>query len=261
MSVASSSPDGAARLQARGIVRRYNGRSVVDGVDLDAAAGDVTVIIGPNGAGKTTLFNSLAGADHPDEGRVLLDGHDITMLRSDARSRLGLARTFQQSTVFASLTVEENLMIGAENRRHNGSLRGLLGLPDRTRDADRSVVDEVMSEFSLRPLRHTVAGRLPTGTLRIVELARALCTRPSVLLLDEPASGLDDSETEDLHHRLHALAARGMALVMVEHDLDLVREAADVVYVMAAGTMMASGPPGEVIRRDDVRAVALGIPQ
>jgi len=249
-----------SRLEARQIVRTFDERIVVDHVDLVAEAGLITVIIGPNGAGKTTLFNSLAGAEFPDEGQVLLNDRDITRLDSDNRSRLGIARTFQQSTVFSSLSVEENLQVGAENRSHNGIARGLLGLADRSRFGDRAIVDDVLRELTLGPVRHVRAGSLPTGTLRMVELGRALCTRPTVLLLDEPASGLDDAETEELHQLLHRLAGRGLALLLVEHDLDLVREAADVVYVMAAGRMLASGRPEDVISRPDVRAVALGIP-
>ena len=250
----------ATLLEARQLVRGYDGRVVVDHVDISAAAGQITAIIGPNGAGKTTLFNTLAGAERPDRGNVLLDGLDITHLDSDARARLGLARTFQQSTVFGSLTVEENLRVGAENRHHDGTLRGLVGLPDRSSSSATAIVEQALTDVGLRSLRDTPAGSLPTGTLRLVELARALCTQPAALLLDEPASGLDDSETEELHQLLHRLAERGLALLLVEHDLDLVREAADLVYVMAAGRIIVSGPQAEVIGRPDVRAVALGIP-
>lgn len=253
-------PGPTALLEARQLVRTYDGHTVVDHVDISAAAGQTTVIIGPNGAGKTTLFNMLAGAERPDRGHVLLNGRDITHLDSDARARLGLARTFQQSTIFDSLTVEENLRVGAENRHHDGTLRGLVGLPDRSSSSAAAIVEQALTDVGLRSLRHTQARGLPTGTLRLVELARALCTQPAALLLDEPASGLDDSETEELHQLLHRLAARGLALLLVEHDLDLVREAADLVYVMAAGRIIASGPHEEVIRRPDVRAVALGIP-
>jgi branched-chain amino acid transport system ATP-binding protein len=250
----------ATLLEARQVVRAFDGRTVVDHVDIAAAAAQITAIIGPNGAGKTTLFNTLAGAQRPDRGHVLLNGRDITHLDSDDRARLGLARTFQQSTVFGSLTVEENLRVGAENRRHDGTLRGLVGLDDRSSSSAAAIVEQALTDVGLRSLRDMRAGGLPTGTLRLVELARALCTQPAALLLDEPASGLDDGETEELHQLLHRLAGRGLALLLVEHDLDLVREAADLVYVMAEGRIIASGPHAEVIERPDVRAVALGIP-
>lgn len=253
-------PGRTALLEARQLVQAYDGRTIVDHADISADAGRITVIIGPNGAGKTTLFNAVAGAEQPDHGHVLLNGSDITHLDSDARARLGLARTFQQSTVFDSLTVEENLRVGAENRRHSGMLRGLVGLSDRDSLSAAAIVERTLTDVGLRSLRHVQAGHLPTGTLRLVEVARALCTQPVALLLDEPASGLDDSETEELHQLLHRLAARGLALLLVEHDLDLVRETADLVYVMAAGRIIASGPPEELITRPDVRAVVLGIP-
>ena len=254
-------PSGAATsgIEAAQVVRRYEGRTVVDHVDLRAEPGRITAVIGPNGAGKTTLFNLLSGEEAPDAGSVLLGGVDVTDLPSDGRARLGLARTFQHSTVFGTLTVEENLRVGAENRRRDGILRGLLGLRDRRAAAAQAVVEEVLGTLGLRAARYVPGNQLPTGMLRLVELGRALCTGPTVLLLDEPASGLDDAETEELHQTLHRLAATGLTLLLIEHDLDLVRDSADLLYVMAEGRVMASGPPGLVIRRADVRAAVLGI--
>jgi branched-chain amino acid transport system ATP-binding protein len=234
------------RLQARGIVKRYAGVHAVDGVDLDIEAGQVTAIIGPNGAGKTTLFHCLSGTLLPDEGTVHLGTIDVTRAPSDARARLGLARTFQHSSVFASLTVEENLLVGAENHRRDGIIRGLFGLPERRRAETQETVDRVSSQLGLDPYRHAAAATLPTGRLRLVELARALCSRPSLLLLDEPASGLDDDETEELHEVLRALAGSGLALLLVEHDLSFVRDTANVVHAMEAGRVVASGPPQEI---------------
>jgi branched-chain amino acid transport system ATP-binding protein len=246
------------RLEAHGLVFRHEGVVAVDHVDLVAEPGRITAVIGPNGAGKTTLFDCLSGVRVPNAGRVLLDGADVTQLRTDARSRLGLARTFQHSSVFATLTVEENLRVGAENRRRLDTLREFFGMPANDAAASQRVVARVLDELGLRPLRHVVAGQLPTGTLRSIEFARAVCMNPSVLLLDEPASGLDDDETEILRHSMAELAARGIALLFVEHDIALVRDAADVVYAMAAGQIVASGPPAEVLARADVRSVVLG---
>ena len=246
-------------IEARQIVRSYEGRTVVDHVDLRAGPGQVTAIIGPNGAGKTTLFDSLSGEEASDSGRVLLGDVDVTDLPPDERTRRGLARTFQHSTVFGTLTVEENLRVGAENHRRDGIARGLLGLRDRRATAAHEAVEQVLGTLGLRAVRYVPGNRLPTGLLRLVELGRALCSGPSVLLLDEPASGLDDAETEGLHQTLRGLADTGLTLLLIEHDLDLVRNSADVLYVMAQGRVMASGPPDLVIRRADVRAVALGI--
>jgi branched-chain amino acid transport system ATP-binding protein len=243
------------RLEGRDIVKRYAGVHAVDGVDLDVEPGQVTAIIGPNGAGKTTLFHCLSGMLLPDRGTVRLGSTDVTRASSDARARLGLARTFQHSSVFPSLTVEENLLVGAENRRHNGIIAGLVGLPDRHRAEAGDMVDRVSSQLGLDPYREAAAATLPTGRLRLVELGRALCSAPSVLLLDEPASGLDDDETEELHVVLRGLADSGLALLLVEHDLSFVRDTANVVHAMAAGRVVASGPPAVIEADVTMRAV------
>jgi branched-chain amino acid transport system ATP-binding protein len=234
------------RLQARGIVKRYAGVHAVDGVDLDVEPGQVTAIVGPNGAGKTTLFHCLSGTLLPDRGSVRLGATDVTRAPSDARARLGLARTFQHSSVFPSLTVEENLFVGAENRHRDGIVRGLVGLSERHRAETQETVDRVASQLGLDPYRHAAAATLPTGRLRLVELARALCSRPLVLLLDEPASGLDDDETEELRGVLRTLARSGLALLLIEHDLGFVRDTANVVHAMEAGRVVASGPPEQI---------------
>jgi branched-chain amino acid transport system ATP-binding protein len=245
-------------LEARGLVRRHGGLVAVDHVDLTAAPGRVTAVIGPNGAGKTTLFDCLSGVQEPDEGSVLLDGDNLRTLGSDGRSRLGLIRTFQHSSVFATLTVEENLLVGAENRRPQAAARSILGLRDHDARRAASVVDDVLRASGLTAIRDMPAGALPTGTLRLVELARALCAQPAVLLLDEPASGLDDREVDRLVRRLRALADGGLTLLLVEHDIDLVMQLADEVYAVAAGRVLASGAPGDVVRRPDVRTIVLG---
>jgi branched-chain amino acid transport system ATP-binding protein len=228
-------------------------------VDLVAEPGCITAVIGPNGAGKTTLFDCLSGVLVPDAGQVLLNDVDITTRSTDARSRLGMARTFQHSSVFFSMSVEDNLRIGAENRRRRDTLREFFGLPEADARVTSRVVDEVLREVGLYALRHVTAGDLPTGTLRRVEFARALCTRPSVLLLDEPASGLDDAETNVLREQIAALAARGLTVVLIEHDIALVRESADRVVAMSGGHVLATGSPDEVLANRDVRSVVLGL--
>ncbi|MEY9990221.1 ABC-type branched-subunit amino acid transport system ATPase component/branched-subunit amino acid ABC-type transport system permease component [Streptomyces sp. V4I8] len=210
----------------------YNGFTALDDVTLTVPPGKITAIVGPNGAGKTTLFHCLAGTHHPTHGQVLLGPRDITHLPAHTRTRLGIARTFQQLAVFPSLTVAENVRVGAEQ--------------GRTRDP--SAVERSLRLLGLDgPLRALPAADLPTGTLRRVELARALAGNPRVLLLDEPAAGLDTAEVAALTRILKALAADGMALLVVEHDLDLVADLADTVHVMTAGRVVASGPPGRVL--------------
>ncbi|NEA71364.1 branched-chain amino acid ABC transporter permease/ATP-binding protein [Streptomyces sp. SID13588] len=222
---------GEARLTARRISLDYDGITAVDGVDLTVPPGRVTALTGPNGAGKSTLFDCLCGTARPRRGRVLLDGRDITRLPPHRRARLGLARTFQQLAVFPGLTVGENIRIGAEQ----GAVR------------DPEAVERILRLLALGPVRDVPAAGLPTGTLRRVELGRALAGAPRVLLLDEPAAGLDSAEIGALRDVLRALAADGMALLLVEHDLELVGALADIVYVMTDGRITATGPPGTVL--------------
>ena len=244
-------------LSARGITRRYGGLAAVDGVDLDVAGGEVVALIGPNGAGKTTLFSCLTGTERPDAGQVLLDDQELTGLSADQVARRGVGRTFQRLALFASLSVRDNLRIGAESRQGRYLARGLLGLRDATTDAQVRRVTEVADLLELTAVLDQVAGVLPTGTQRLVELGRALCRDPRVLLLDEPASGLDTAETRHLQTVLRELAADGMAVLLVEHDLDLVMRAADRVYAMAAGRVLATGSPDEVGSDPRVHAVYL----
>jgi branched-chain amino acid transport system ATP-binding protein len=243
----------SAGLTARGLVRRFGGIAAVDGVDLAVPPGRITALVGPNGAGKSTLFDCLSGSARPDAGRVLLAGRDVTRLPDHARAGLGLARTFQQIAVFPGLTVGQNVRIGADPGRR-GTVRGLLGLPAPGRDASRAAADRALRLFGLEAVRDWPADRLPTGALRLLELARALAAAPAVLLLDEPAAGLDLPQTERLAAVLRALAADGMALLLVEHDAQLVGALADEVYVMADGRILAHGPTAAVLADRRVRA-------
>jgi branched-chain amino acid transport system ATP-binding protein len=244
-------------LEAFDVVRRFGGVAAVDGVDLAASAGEVTALIGPNGAGKTTLFACLTGEERLDSGRVLLDGEDVTRLAPDARARRGMGRTFQRLAIFATLSVADNLLVGAESRVAGSLTRGLLGLPTPTAALDRDRVEEVIALLDLADVRDQSAGTLSTGGQRMVELGRALCRDPHLLLLDEPASGLDTAETDRLRVVLRGLAADGMAVLLVEHDISLVLGAADVVYAMAAGRMLARGTPDQVRADPAVRAAYL----
>ncbi|MFD4551787.1 ATP-binding cassette domain-containing protein [Streptomyces sp. NPDC058466] len=226
---------GARRTQpltARRLRVAYGGFVALDGVSLDVPPGRVTALVGPNGAGKSTLFHCLAGTLRPSGGQVQLGDRDVTRLAAHARTRLGIARTFQQLAVFPSLTVAENVRVGAEQGRV----------------ADPGAAERALRLFGLDgPVRALPAAGLPTGTLRRVELARALAGSPRVLLLDEPAAGLDTAEVTALARVLRALAADGMALLVVEHDLDLVADLAHTVHVMAAGRIVASGPADRVL--------------
>ncbi|MGV4891650.1 ABC transporter permease subunit [Streptomyces viridosporus] len=228
----AAAPASSPVLTARALYARYGGFTALGGVDLELPAGRVTAVVGPNGAGKSTLFHCLAGTVRPARGSVRFGARDITRMPAHSRTRLGIARTFQRLAVFPTLTVAENVRVGAEQ--------------GRVRDA--GAVERTLRLLGLDgPVRALPAAGLPTGTLRRVELARALAAGPRVLLLDEPAAGLDTAEVAALARILGALAADGMALLVVEHDLDLVAGVADVVHVMAAGRIVASGPPGRVL--------------
>jgi ABC-type branched-subunit amino acid transport system ATPase component len=208
-------------LAAHALSKRFGGVTAVDRVELTVPAGRITAVSGPNGAGKSTLFDCLAGRTRPSAGSVLLSGRDVTRLPPHARSRLGLARTFQHLAVFPSLTVAENLRLGAERR-----------------PAPREAVAAVLDRLALNRFGDHPADGLPTGTLRLVELGRALASAPAVLLLDEPAAGLDRTETAALDTLLRSLAAQdGIGILLVEHDAAVVSRLADRVYTMTAGRL------------------------
>ncbi|MEB8343282.1 ABC transporter permease subunit [Streptomyces endophyticus] len=218
-------------LSATHLTVTYGPHTVLQDTTIRLPSGSVTAVVGPNGAGKTTLFHCLAGTVRPDTGHIFLGPRDVTRLPAHARTRLGIARTFQQLVVFPSLTVAENIRIGAEQ----GRVR------------DPGATERMTRLFGLRGEQETDG--LPTGTLRRVELGRALAGDPHVLLLDEPTAGLDPTEVAALARLLRALAADGVAVLVVEHDLDLVAELADTVHVMAAGRIVSSGSPDSVLDR------------
>ncbi|WP_306337242.1 ATP-binding cassette domain-containing protein [Streptomyces sp. KL118A] len=233
-------------LTAHHITLAYDGFTALDDVTLSVPPGRVTAVVGPNGAGKSTLFHCLAGTLRPAAGRITLGSRDITALPAHARTRTGTARTFQQLAVFPSLTVAENVRVGAEQGMGQRGRRVVRGGRD-SRGNTREAATRALRLLDLTALRARPATGLSTGTLRRTELARALAGGPHTLLLDEPAAGLDASEVAALAALLRALAADGMALLVVEHDLDLVAGLADTVHVMAAGRIVTTGPADEVL--------------
>ncbi|ACU77645.1 ABC transporter related [Catenulispora acidiphila DSM 44928] len=250
-------------VEIRGLRRRFGGVTAVDDVDLDVPAGAVTALIGPNGAGKTTLFHCVTGLDTADAGTVTLVGGNtdrllLSGLPPHARARAGVAWTFQRIELFAGLTVAENIRVGAENRRGRPLLSGLLGLPDPRRGAVRATTAAVLDRLGLTALADVPAGLLPTGTMRLVELGRALAAEPVALLLDEPASGLDDDQIARLAEVVRALAADGLAILLVEHDMRFVTVVADRAYLMVAGRVLLSGGPDEVFASEVARDIYIG---
>jgi branched-chain amino acid transport system ATP-binding protein len=235
-------------LDAKGVSVRFGGHAVVIDVSLHVAPAFVTGLIGPNGAGKTTLFNVISGLQPATNGEVVLDGHDITGLPPHRRAHLGLARTFQRLELFGSLTVRENLQVAAEYRNRRS--------PDAL-DVDQQV-DEAIDFVGLTEVSDTRADELSTGRARLVELGRALVTRPKVLLLDEPASGLDGSETDEFAEIIGSLAESGMSVLLVEHDVPLVMRACSTIYVLDFGKIIASGSPQEIQSNATVLDAYLG---
>lgn len=237
-----------ARLEVANVEVRFGGVTALRGVDLTADGGTVTGLIGPNGAGKTTLFNVVTGLCKAHSGRVLLDGEEIGNLAPHRRARMGIARTFQRLEVFGSLTVRENILVSAEIRRRWA----------RDGSRPREVAEELLAEVGLAHLADVRADTLPTGMARLVEVGRALATRPRVLLLDEPSSGLDDRESDELGDLLHRFTQRGVAVLLVEHDVELVMSVCSLVHVLDFGRVLAVGTPSEVQSDPEVRAAYLG---
>lgn len=232
-------------LEAREVSVRFGGHMAVDGVDLSVEEGAITGLIGPNGAGKTTTFNVITGLQPPSGGRVLLGGDDITRKSAHKRARLGVARTFQRLELFGSLTVRDNVLTAAELNRVEGQ---------DPRDAAEALLDRV----GLGDQLDVRADSLSTGNARLVELARALACRPRVLLLDEPASGLDDEETDRFASILLDLAGDGLAVLLVEHDVPLVMKLCQDITVLNFGRILATGTPAQIQADESVIEAYLG---
>jgi branched-chain amino acid transport system ATP-binding protein len=226
----------------------FGGLLAVDDASLSVPAGCVTGLIGPNGAGKTTLFNVITGLQAPSRGRVLLDQADVTRRRPYRRARLGIARTFQRLEAFGSLTARENVLVALEMRRRWSKSQYDPG----------KVADELLERVGIARVAGTRVDSLPTGSARLVELARALATDPKVLLLDEPSSGLDEQETDALGVLLHELTAGGLAVLLVEHDMPLVMEACSHISVLDFGRVIAQGSPSEIQADPSVQRAYLG---
>jgi ABC-type branched-subunit amino acid transport system ATPase component len=249
-------------LEAHDLTVRFGGLVALDHVGLGVPAGSIVGLIGPNGAGKTTCFGALSGLVRPREGRVLIDGVDMTGASPQRRARAGMARTFQRAEVFSSLTVREHLVLAHRSRSTNVAgrlVRDVLGLGRRARPGEDEAVDGLLDLLGLTALQSARAGSLPLGTARLVELARALATGPRVLLLDEPSSGLDAGETAALTDCLRTIRAdHGTAMLLVEHNVEMVLGLADRVTVLDFGQVIAEGDPQEIAASDVVQSAYLG---
>jgi branched-chain amino acid transport system ATP-binding protein len=249
-------------LQLSDVTVRFGGITALDGVDLSLGSGEVLGLIGPNGAGKTTLFDVISGVRSADEGKVFLDGADVTRLGAVARSRRGLRRTFQRVQTFGWLSVEDNVLAAIEWRGGGGGIMAdLVSFPTRRRrERDRRTrVAEVLEQCGLTAVAKEPAGSLPIGLARMAEVARAVIDPPSVLMLDEPTSGLDEAEAARLGELIQAIRAdAACAVILVEHDVGFVMRQCDRVVVLDLGRVLATGLPHEIQANARVRAAYLG---
>jgi ABC-type branched-subunit amino acid transport system ATPase component len=252
--------DVRAGLQVRGLSVNFGGHRALDEIDLDVPANRLTGLIGPNGAGKTTAFNACTGLVHASAGTVRLLGHDITHLRPPHRSRLGLGRTFQHMELFDRLTVADNLAVAAEAGLVGQ--RKFFGPIFATRRESAAVAEASGDAAELCGIMHLakrIAGTLSTGQRRLVELARAVAADFNILLLDEPSSGLDGSETRQFAAILRQVVRnRGTGILLVEHDMSLIREVCQYTYVLDFGQLITEGDTDDVLASDLVRAAYLG---
>ena len=234
-------------LRAEGVSVSFGGIRALKDISLKVEPGMVTGLIGPNGAGKTTIFNVIAGLQRPDAGEIWLGDRDITGLGALKRARLGVARTFQRLETFGSLSTREDVLVALESRR---------GLVPRRQRSDRA--DQLLERVGLTAVSDLPADVLSTGNARRMELARALATEPKVLLLDEASSGLDTYEKEEFAGLLTFTASSGVAVLLVEHDMDLVMRICENLFVLDFGELLAEGDPEAIRRNATVQRAYLG---
>ena len=235
-------------LEACGLRKRFGGLGALDGVDVRVRTGTVHGLIGPNGAGKTTLFNVLTGHLRPDAGRVILDGTDVTGQPPERMVGRGLARTFQTVQLFPEMTALENVRMGLHAKMRSGIVDAIFPTA-RARREEAMVTERAIEALAFAGIALTQdirAGELPYGLQRLVEIARAIVGEPRVLLLDEPAAGMNPGESERLIDLVGRINARGTTVVIIEHDMDVVLSACEVITVLDHGHVIATGSPADV---------------
>ena len=240
-------------LNVNGLTMNFGGIRALDHLDLQVRHGEIVALIGPNGAGKTTFFNCLTGLYTPTSGDLVLSppgqpGKRLNGLKPNQITEQGLARTFQNIRLFANMTVLENVMIGRHCRTRAQVFGALFRTPQTVRE-ERAIVESsraILDTMGLAPLANEFAGNLPYGAQRRLEIARALATEPILLLLDEPAAGMNPQETKELNHLILAIKEGGLSILLIEHDMKLVMSLSDHVVVMDYGSKIAAGRPEEV---------------
>lgn len=248
-------------LEVKNLGISFGGLKAVDNVSFELREGELLGLIGPNGAGKTTLFNMLSGVYTPTSGDILLDGDRINGISPDKLSKLGIARTFQNIRLFDNLTVLDNVKLAMNQYMDYGVLTGMLRLPKYWKEENEASekAKEILSLFDLEKYFRAFAGNLPYGAQRKLEIARAMATRPKVLLLDEPAAGMNESETRDLMDSIKIIREKtGVSILLIEHDMNLVLGISERLVVLNYGEILASGNPREVIENEEVVRAYLG---